>query len=926
MNSQPHPAPHPPARSRILLPKAPVLVMDGRKLFCLTPDGEIRRVDDDEARRIVHEAPIVCHAPALARRLNLARLPAHDVLELFAFVHPGKFCVPTPGGLARALNLLEPAGPEDACAALRDAARHLLADLSLPGREEKSNPAALAALMGLEDGGGWPWAPAVLSALGRLDNPPQSGEIKVAMKVWEKLPEWAVHAPPASPGHMGVTEEEARDRLHRLLQRQHKEDRPQQADYAAAIRSAFAPVNEEGETQVVMAEAGTGVGKTLGYLAPATVWAEKNGGAVWVSTYTRNLQKQVDAELDRLYEDPVEKSRRVVTRKGRENYLCLLNLEDASQSPSIRANAPNAVALGLMLRWAAVTADGDLAGKDFPGWLPGLIGQGRAASFADRRGECIYSACPHFDRCFVEKSVRKAKRADIVIANHALVMNQTADSFDAALPARYVFDEGHHLFDAADSAFAAHLCGSEAAELRRWILGVEGQGKSRARGVRRRLEDLVVDDDAAKKALDELIEAARALPGPEWRKRVASGETKGAAEKFLLLCRKQVLARNPDAPGSYSLEAEPRPPIPELPEAARALATRLKDIQRPMLALATVLENKLTDEAETLDTAARERLRFLANSLGRRGRDMAGAWVEMLAALERVPEEGVFVDWLEITRIEGIEHDVGLYRHYVDPAAVFAAALKVHAQGIAVTSATLRDTSNDDPEGWQSGRIRAGVAQLDPVGTSTRLFEVKSPFDYAAQTRVIVVTDVKKENTDEVASAFRALFAAAGGGALGLFTAVQRLKAVHQRLLGPLEEKGIHLYAQHTDGLDTATLIDIFRAEEDACLLGTDAARDGIDVPGRSLRLVVYDRVPWPRPDILHKARRASFGKGYDDMLTRFKLKQAYGRLIRRADDRGVFVMLDAALPTRLLSAFPDGVEVQRVGLKDAIQIIRDVL
>jgi ATP-dependent DNA helicase DinG len=218
------------------------------------------------------------------------------------------------------------------------------------------------------------------------------------------------------------------------------------------------------------------------------------------------------------------------------------------------------------------------------------------------------------------------------------------------------------------------------------------------------------------------------------------------------------------------------------------------------------------------------------------------------------------------------------------------------------------------------------VAQLDPVGTSTRLFEAKSPFDYAVQTRVIVVSDVKKENTDEVAAAFRALFAAAGGGALGLFTAVQRLKAVHQRLLGPLEEKGIHLYAQHADGLDTATLIDIFRAEEDACLLGTDATRDGIDVPGRSLRLVVYDRVPWPRPDILHKARRARFGKGYDDMLTRFKLKQAYGRLIRRADDRGVFVMLDAALPSRLLSAFPDGVDVQRVGLKDAIRIIQDFL
>jgi ATP-dependent DNA helicase DinG len=126
--------------------------------------------------------------------------------------------------------------------------------------------------------------------------------------------------------------------------------------------------------------------------------------------------------------------------------------------------------------------------------------------------------------------------------------------------------------------------------------------------------------------------------------------------------------------------------------------------------------------------------------------------------------------------------------------------------------------------------------------------------------------------------------------------------------------------------MDTGTLVDIFRAEENTCLLGTDAVRDGVDVPGRSLRLVVFDRVPWPRPDIMHRARKKSFGKGYDDMIARLRLKQAYGRLLRRTDDRGVFVMLDAMLPTRLTTAFPEGVEIQRVGLAEAIQATRDFL
>src|SRR4029079_4530219 len=84
-------------------------------------------------------------------------------------------------------------------------------------------------------------------------------------------------------------------------------------------------------------------------------------------------------------------------------------------------------------------------------------------------------------------------------------------------------------------------------------------------------------------------------------------------------------------------------------------------------------------------------------------------------------------------------------------------------------------------------------------------------------------------------------------------------RSVHRRVAAPLEEPGLPLYAQHVGGMDAATLVDIFRAEEHSCLLGTDAVRDGVDVPGRSLLLIVFDRVPWPRPDILHRARKAAW-------------------------------------------------------------------
>ena len=90
----------------------------------------------------------------------------------------------------------------------------------------------------------------------------------------------------------------------RRAARRDAEPRPQQADYAAAVAAAFAPRDHPDQPHAVLAEAGTGVGKTLGYIAPASLWAEKNHGAVWISTFTRNLQTQIAGELDRLYPDP----------------------------------------------------------------------------------------------------------------------------------------------------------------------------------------------------------------------------------------------------------------------------------------------------------------------------------------------------------------------------------------------------------------------------------------------------------------------------------------------------------------------------------------------------------------------------------------------------------------------------------------------
>lgn len=955
-------SPDSPDSPDLVLPDCPALVAAPSGAVMVTEDGEIEDLSPDEAvSRLAKEPFLVVHAEFLMRRLGRGRPTPPpgggvlDLLELFAFVLPAHPCLPTPAGIARALGLAEPADAEEEALSLHKATVRLMTILANPAYPDRPSARRTAVQMAQA---GWPWGQGVLAALGPVSRDKTSGEGRATEKdpklartrgfdIWNELPEWEDRAPPGPGSHLPVTQDEARERLAALVGHD-AEARPSQSDFAAAAAYAFEPRERAGEPRLMIAEAGTGIGKTLGYIAPASIWAERNKATVWISTYTKNLQRQIDQELARLYPNPAERAEKAVIRKGRENYLCLLNYAEFAERAALNGQG---VTAGLVARWAKASRDGDMVGGDFPAWLAPRIAAptGRGTfGLTDRRGECVYSACPHFRKCFIEKAVRKARRAEIVVANHALVMTQAAldlamTRLEAQKPAkpaepeiaahadneeapsgrearlRFIFDEGHHLFDAADSAFSAHLSAQETFELRRWLLGPEG-GRRRGRGLEDRIGDLIGDDDAANKALADTMNAARALPGPSWPARLNDGAPHGPTEQFLALVRQQVYARAESEPeNSYSLEADTRPMVEGLEEAAAALDAALARLMVPLGRVAEHLRARLNDKAEEIDTATRIRIDAAARGLDRRGRILIPAWRHMLSGLlTETPDE--FVDWFSIDRQWGQEVDIGMSRHWKDPTLPFAEAVLEPAHGVLITSATLRDRLPDDvgdDEGWSSAEVRTGATHL--VNPARRA-AMSSPFDYGRQARILIVRDVDARNANAVSAAYRDLFLASGGGALGLFTSIRRLEAVHRRLMAPLEAEGLPLYAQHVDALDTSTLVDIFRAERNACLLGTDAVRDGVDVPGSSLRLIVFDRTPWPRPDILHRARRQLFGpRHYDDMLTRLRLKQAFGRLIRSATDRGVFVALDARLPSRLLTAFPPDVPVARVGLAEAI-------
>jgi ATP-dependent DNA helicase DinG len=875
--------------------------------------GPTSAISKGEAIMAAADTPVLLiNAPLVAARLGYPDLSGLDLLEAFAFVHPARFCVPTPRGLAEALGLPLPGGDEDVPALLQQAAGALVAACTDPEWFEREG--AWSALQSLERLR-WPWAQVLKAHIAKPE--------KAERWLFARLPEWEEAPERPAPRQVELAPAEVLDELARLTGSA-AEQREGQRAYAQDAARIFAPRAAKGVPHLALAQAGTGIGKTLGYLAPASLWARGSGGTVWVSTFTKNLQRQLRRESRRAW--PMKRddgTPPVVVRKGRENYLCLLNLEDALQGGF--AGRP-AILAQLVARWAAFSSDGDMIGGDLPGWLGTLFRKRGIASLTDSRGECIYAGCPHYRKCFIERAARSSAQADLVIANHALVMVNAARSGSGGArdpgqrPTRLIFDEGHHVFDAADSTFAATLSAQEAIELKRWITGPEREGRGRRRGLAARLADVASYDEAGSEAIAAAVKAAQLLPSEGWLARIHESNPFGPVEALLGAVRTATYARDESgaADSGYGIETEAADLPGEVIEAAGNAADAFAAIRVPLIRLGGRLEAVLADPPDWLDSQGRARIEGARFSLAWRI-DLLAAWGALLNRLGG-PVDPEFVDWLAVDRSEAREFDIAIHRRWLDPMKPFARVVLEPAHGVMLTSATLTDridTGDHDAE-WASAIARSGAAHIE---TRPLMSSAISPFDYAGRAEVLIITDIRKGDLPALAGAYARVIEASEGGVLGLFTAIRRLRAVYGRIADRLARAGLPVYAQHVDPIDTGTLVDIFRDDRRASLLGTDALRDGVDVPGESLRCVVLEQVPWPRPDILHKARRAANGGSqYDDRIIRAKLAQAFGRLIRGKDDAGHFIVLSSAFPTRLLSAFPPGTPVIRLTLDEALQ------
>ena len=613
--------------------------------------------------------------------------------------------------------------------------------------------------------------------------------------------------------------------------------RPGQVEMAARVADAL-------ETRThLLVQAGTGTGKSLGYLVPVMVRAVDAGERAVVSTATLALQRQIltrDAPLAADAVEVVTGSRPgVALLKGWQNYVCRHRLEggypDDEGALFSAGEATTAGRIGeagrrsvgeqvVRLReWAADTTTGD---RD--DLVPGVSDRAWA-QVSVSRAECLGPSCPLREECFPELARAAAAEADVVVTNHAMLGIAAAGN-PGVLPEHRVLvvDEAHELVERVRSQSTVSL--SAAAVMR--VAATARRGAS-----------------------------------------VLVTELESAGRRLQLS-----LADLPDG--------------------------RLRDGPPPVLHEALVV----------LDAAARQVLADVreAAKAGRKGADAGGAGgvalartavADLIDTIERMTSDSVRerrdVAWVERPRAGAEPPRLTLAP--IDVAAAIADSL-LNDRAVVLTSATLALGGGFEPMARALG-LTVASDRWDGV-------DVGTPFDYARQGILYAPTHLPRPGRgicEAVLDELLALTEASGGGMLGLFSSRRAAAEAAEVLRGATD---LTVYAQGDDQL--STLVEAFAADEDACLVGTLSLWQGVDVPGRTCRLVIIDRIPFPRPDdpvaqARSEAVAAAGGNGFMSVSATHAallLAQGAGRLIRRPDDRGVVAVLDPRLRTARYGSF----------------------
>jgi ATP-dependent DNA helicase DinG len=653
------------------------------------------------------------------------------------------------------------------------------------------------------------------------------------------------------------------------------EDRRSQRDMAAHIADGY---NDGG---VQLLEAGTGVGKSFAYLVPALAWARANGERTVVSTNTINLQEQLvgkDLPLLRKALACDGYSPTFALLKGWRNYLCLARMHQAVSAQRTLLEQDKLDELLGIAEWAGHTADGTLS--DLP-VTPSSEVWDEVSAEPDL---CTRLKCPHFDRCFLFRARRKAAEADVVVVNHHLLaadlsVRQAQDNWQeaAVLPPyrRLILDEAHHLEDVA----ANHL-GSQVTSraVRRLLARFERNGRGLAPTLSYELQS---HSDLLSRASLDLLQQ-RLLP--------AIGDARRASETLFL----RLYQRLEDVPGSQLRLDDSFATDPIWDE---GLTFDLDATLGAFRALRETVETIADRLSQTEETERRGQLLQELRGVIRRLDSLSDGLNRSLRPAGGGPPT---VRWME-RNSRG--QSVALSAVPLDLAPILRELLFDRLETVVLTSATLAAAGEFD---FLQSRLGLG-GETSPV-TVREIFP--SPFDYPSQCIFGVPNDLPEPRDDEpghgaaVAQIVRDLAYASDGGMFVLFTSHAALRRAAQELRIGLGDRWPMLVQGEAP---RDVLLRRFREAENAILLGTDSFWEGVDVPGRALRTLVLNKLPFKVPSEPITAARLErlAEEGLDGFMNyllphaALKLKQGFGRLIRTREDTGVVVLLDSRVVTK---------------------------
>ncbi len=663
------------------------------------------------------------------------------------------------------------------------------------------------------------------------------------------------------------------------------EDREGQRAYARAIAKLY---NSGG---IGLFEAGTGVGKSLGYLIPALRWAARNGERTVVSTNTINLQEQlVGKDLPGVAGALTDQKVRFALLKGWRNYVCLQRLDHARSIGSALFEPEIADELQSIADWAEQSPNGSLSDLAV---APRDEVWDEVAAESDLCGRL---QCPFFSRCFVFLARREAAQADILVANHHLLLadlavRRASQNWDdaAVLPpyARLIIDEGHHLEDAA----AAHLGASITARgLQRLFSRLERRGKGLLPALRQKLtgrNDLlsIASLDHVEGRLSPALRSARSQ----------ADRLFGLLDGVLIDADALMLRLTSDFAANPVWESGLEDALTDLSREIELLGEGLRLIRERMDA----------DEQMAAAHAA------LLNEMGGATRRLASAREALHAALRPTPHGPPAVRWIEA---RGKDRNIAVTTVPLDLAPILREDLFRRVDTAIVTSATL---TADRRFAFLASRLGLTESDVEPeVGV------FPSPFRYHEQALLAIPTDGPAPNVDVkghfdlVVRCAVDVAAAADGGMFVLFTSRRDVRAAAEamRALGVSTRWPLLVHGE--DQRDT--LLRRFRGDGRAVLLGTASFWEGVDVPGDALRALVLARLPFRVPTeplvaAQAEAIEARGGDAFRDYMlphAALRLKQGFGRLIRSHEDRGVVVLCDPRVVSKgygeaLLDALP---------------------